>query len=235
MMNMQDKLYDMLMQKDEITWQTLIQELVKSEEMDPWDIDVSVLTNKYIETVRMLKEMNFFISGKVLLASAILLKIKSNKLVSEEIPHLESLIFPPEPQEEEYFEEEKPEYIIPDLAIKTPQSRKRRVSVNDLVSALHKALEVNHRRVMRKVAERNFRIPEIPQKKIDISKLIKDVYHRIKSFFQRKEHVTFSKLIPSESKDDKIKTFIPLLHLHHQEKIIIEQKEPFGEIDIYEH
>ena len=229
---MQDKLYDMLMQKDEITWQSLIYDLIKSEEMDPWDVDVSILTQKYIETVRKLQEMNFFISGKVLLASAILLKIKSNKLVAEEIPYLDNLIFPPEP--EEYFEEERPEYIIPDLTIKTPQARKRKVDINDLISALHKALEVNHRRVMRKVAERNFKMPEIPQKKIDISKLIKDVYNRLLSFFRKKEQVTFSKLVPSDKKDDKIMTFIPLLHLDHQEKIVLEQKEHFGEIDILE-
>ena len=229
---MQDKLYDMLMQKDEITWQSLIYDLIKSEEMDPWDVDVSILTQKYIETVRKLQEMNFFISGKVLLASAILLKIKSNKLVAEEIPYLDNLIFPPEP--EEYFEEERPEYIIPDLTIKTPQARKRKVDINDLISALHKALEVNHRRVMRKVAERNFKMPEIPQKKIDISKLIKDVYNILLSFFRKKEQVTFSKLVPSDKKDDKIMTFIPLLHLDHQEKIVLEQKEHFGEIDILE-
>jgi len=229
---MQDKFYDMLMQKDEITWQSLIYDLIKSEEMDPWNIDVSKLTQKYIEAVRKLQEMNFFISGKVLLACAILLKIKSNKLIAEEIPYLEELIYPPE--EEEYFDEERPEYIIPDLAIKNPQARKRKVGVNDLISALHKALEVNHRRVVRRVAEKNFKMPEIPQRKMDISKMIKNVYDRILSFFKIKEPVTFSKLIPSESKDDKILTFIPLLHLDHQEKINLEQKEPFGEIDILE-
>jgi len=227
---MQDKLYDMLMHEDEITWQTLIYDLVKSEEMNPWDIDISLLTQKYIETIKKLQEMNFFISGKVLLASAILLKIKSHKLVAEEIPYLENLIFPPEP--EEYFDEERPEYLIPDLAIKTPQARKRTVSMNDLISALHKALEVNHRRVMRRVAEQNFRMPELPQKKIDISRLIKDVYEKILSFFSKKEPVTFSKLIPSDKKEDKIMTFIPLLHLDHQEKINLEQKEHFGEISI---
>jgi len=227
---MQDKLYDMLMHEDEITWQTLIYDLVKSEEMNPWDIDISLLTQKYIETVKKLQEMNFFISGKVLLASAILLKIKSHKLVAEEIPYLENLIFPPEP--EDYLDEERPEYLIPSLTIKNPQARKRTVSMNDLISALHKALEVNHRRVMRRVAEQNFRMPELPQKKIDISRLIKDVYEKILSLFSKKEPVTFSKLIPSDKKEDKIMTFIPLLHLDHQEKINLEQKEHFGEINI---
>lgn len=223
----------MLMQKDEITWQSLIYDLINSEQMNPWDIDISVLAQRYIETVNKLQEMNFFISGKVLLASAILLRIKSHKLIAEELPYLENLIFPPEP--EEYFDEERPEYDIPGLAIKTPQARKRKVGVNDLIAALHKALEVNHRRVMRRVAERNFKMPELPEKKIDISRLIRDIYQRIVSFFQKKEPVTFSKLIPSERKEDKIMTFIPLLHLDHQEKINLKQDEHFGEIEILEH
>lgn len=230
---MQNKLYDMLMQKDEITWQSLIYDLINSEQMNPWDIDISVLAQHYIETVNKLQEMNFFISGKVLLASAILLRIKSHKLVVEELPYLENLIFPPEP--EEYFDEERPEYEIPGLAIKTPQARKRKVGVNDLIAALHKALEVNHRRVMRRVAERNFKMPELPEKKIDISRLIMDIYQRIISFFQKKEPITFSKLIPSERKEDKIMTFISLLHLDHQEKINLKQDEHFGEIEILEH
>ena len=77
---MQDRLFEMLMQRDEITWQTIIYDLIRTEQMDPWDIDISLLTQKYIETVNKLQEMNFFISGKVLLASAILLRIKSYKL-----------------------------------------------------------------------------------------------------------------------------------------------------------
>lgn len=31
---------------------------------------------------------------------------------------------------------------------------------------------------------------------------------------------------------DKVYTFIPLLHLAHQQKVDLEQKEQFGEIDI---
>ncbi|MCK5140441.1 MAG: segregation/condensation protein A, partial [Thermodesulfovibrionia bacterium] len=44
--------------------------------------------------------------------------------------------------------------------------------------------------------------------------------------------LTFSTLVPSETKEDKIYTFIPLLHLTNQRKIDIEQYQPFGEIEI---
>ena len=82
---MQDKLFEMLMSKDEITWQSLIYELVKTEQMNPWDIDISLLARKYLEVIHKLREVNFFISGKILLASAILLRIKSNKLIDEDL------------------------------------------------------------------------------------------------------------------------------------------------------
>ena len=95
----QDKILTLLMQKDEITWQTILFDLIKSGEIDPWDIDISILSHKYLETVRKMQEANLFISGKGILASAILLKIKSDRLVTEGIGMLDNLMFPP-PMEE---------------------------------------------------------------------------------------------------------------------------------------
>ena len=36
-----------------------------------------------------------------------------------------------------------------------------------------------------------------------------------------------------KAKEDKIATFIPLLHLSNRKQIQIEQETPFGEIEIY--
>ena len=173
---MQDKILEMLMQKDEITWQTILLDLIKTGEMDPWDVDISILSKQYLETIKKLQESNLFLSGKVLLASAILLKIKSEKLLSEGIANLDNMMFPHEEIEE--LDDFQSRRIIldvePKLTIKTPQSRKKKVSVNDLIEALEKALNVNERRLLR-LAERN-RVPEmiIPEKPIDIRSLIND-------------------------------------------------------------
>lgn len=234
---MQDRLFEMLIQKDEITWQTIIYDLIRTEQMDPWDIDVSLLTQKYIETVNRLQEMNFFISGKVLLASAILLKIKSHKLMDEDIAGFDSFLFNTGQEELSLGDlEEIPRLKrdeLPKLTIKTPQARKRKVNLQDLMNALQKALEVNQRRVIRKMREeRGYIIPQIPEKKIEVSKMIKDIYEKIMGFFQKREMVTFTKLVPSERKEDKILTLIPLLHLDTQGKINMVQEQPFGEIEI---
>jgi len=234
---MQDRLFQMLVQEDEITWQTIIYDLIRTEQMDPWDIDISVLVQKYIETINKLQEMNFFISGKVLLASAILLKIKSHKLMEEDIAGFDSYLFNTGEEELSLGDLEEVHRLgrdeLPKLTIKTPQARKRKVSINDLMSALQKALEVNQRRVIRKVREeQGYTLPQIPQRKVEISVLIKDIYDKIINFFQKSEPVTFSKLVPSERKEDKILTLLPLLHLDTQGKINLVQKEHFGEIEI---
>src|SRR3989338_4987490 len=101
-MDAHDKIFGIILSKtDEITWQNIIYELVKSEQMDPWDIDVSMLAQKYIDMLRSLKEHDFRISGKVLLAAAILLKIKSHKLVGEELTELDRLLIGVEDEMEE--------------------------------------------------------------------------------------------------------------------------------------
>ena len=43
----------------------------------------------------------------------------------------------------------------------------------------------------------------------------------------------FSQLIPSDSKEDKIFTFIPLLHLTNQQKVSMEQEYHLADIEVY--
>ncbi len=236
-MDPHERIFSILFSKtDEITWQSIIYELVKTEQMDPWDIDVSVLTQKYIDMLRTLKEHDFRVSGKVLLAAAILLKMKSNKLVGEDLSELDRLLIGVEEEMEELGFDETSQILkpdeIPSLIPRTPQPRKRKVSIFDLVEALERALEVKKRRLLHSIPPLNL---EAPKKKRDITQIIRDVYGKIKSFFLTtlfKDKLTFSKLLPSQSKEDKVYTFIPLLHLAQQSKIELVQETPFGEIEV---
>lgn len=235
-MDPHERIFSIIFSKaDEVTWQSIIYELVKSEQMDPWDIDVSILAQRYIEMLRTIKEYDFRVSGKVLLAAAILLKMKSNKLVGEDLSELDRLLIGVEEEMEELGFEETGEIQklgeIPALIPRTPQPRKRKVSIFDLVEALERALEVKKRRLLHSIPPLNL---EAPKKKKDITEIIREVYGRIKSFFisALKGRLTFSKLLPSESKEDKVHTFVPLLYLAQQNKIELVQESPFGEIEI---
>ena len=231
-----DELLDMLLKEEEITWQTIIHDLIKTEKMDPWNIDISILTQKYINILKKLQEINFSISGKVILASSILLKIKSDKLLMESITNFDNLMYENEELEElEQFEDKETQEksINPKLTIKTPQARKRKVSINDLVFALERALEVENRRKIRKIDyEESASHVKIPEKKVDLKKKISHIYEQIKSFLKKQNKVTFTELLPSKKKEDIIYTFIPLLHLDNEKKIDLYQPKPFEEINI---
>lgn len=163
-----DKIFDIIVDKDDVTWRSIIFELVKTEQMDPWDIDIGVLTRRYIETLNKMKELNFRISGKVLLAASILLRIKSERLVGKDIDEFDRLLTPQE--EEELLYEESPASLISEeerynLIPRTPQPRTRKVSIYDLVGALQKALEVKRRRVVKSIPAVDMAAPEKKKKR----------------------------------------------------------------------
>jgi len=230
---MQDKIFELLFEKDEITWQSILHDLVRLEKMNPWDIDISLLSKKYLEMVKTIKQLDFKVSGKVILAAAILLKMKSDRLVGQDLAYLDALINPAE--EEILYEDDEgllPKITnIPLLIPRTPQARKRKVSIYDLVDALQKALEVKKRRIMRMIPPAPVNMPE---RTANINSVIRKLYKRISTFFSMNQEktLTFTQLIPSDAKKDKVLTFIPLLHLTNQRKIDLMQEKHFSEIEI---
>ena len=238
LVTMQDRIFQLLVEDNEISWKSIIYDLVNSEQMDPWDVDVSSLTQKYVERLTQLREKDLKLSGKVLLAAAILLKIKSKRLVGDDMQEFDRLIAGTELDANEFYDgleqelkqgealalEEQGE-LMPHL----PEPRKRKVSVHDLVSALEKALEVKKRRLWNSLPSSNVVVPE---KMWDLGDSMKSVYARIKDFVSHGVSILFSSLLSSKTKEEKIFTFIPLLHLANQRKVELLQETPFGEIEI---
>ena len=233
---MQQKIFDLLLEQEEVSWKTIIYDLVKSEEMDPWDINITLLTQKYIQVIKEMKEHDFRISGKILLAAAILLKLKSTHLIDNDISKLDQLI---NSTEEEIIEEEFLEGISSkmerdknkyQLVPRNPQPRNRKVSIQDLVNALQKAME-SKRRILERTKPIKF---TIPQRNMDILEVIKDVYNKVIYYSKKeKEKITFTRLLPPRAgKQEKVHTFIPLLHLENQERVEMTQPNHFEEIHI---
>ena len=231
---------DILFKEDEITWREVLMNLVKTNQIDPWDVDINVLTRKYISMLTKLKELDFRLSGKVILAAALLLRIKSDRLLEEDIQSFDQLIQAVDAEDVEAFyaemefsepaEEEERE--VPALVPRTPQLRKRRVSIYDLMDALESALEAS---AVRKsvVRERAAKV-EVPIVKIDISELIAKVQAQLAQIFEKRASVPFTELAGSGSAEDRVLTFMPLLHLAHVDHryVDLEQEENFGEIMI---
>ena len=234
---MEDRIYNIVVKKDEVTWQTVIYDLIKSEELDPWNVNISRLSKRYLDEVKNLKEHNFFVSGKMILAAAILLRLKSDKLMNHHIAEFDTMLYPPE---EELLEEIEGDYKHalmnqnpPKLLVKTPQARRKQITLNELMKSLEKALEVDERRRIKRLYE----LPLIeeavmPKNVYNISDMIRSVYEKIVYMFKKKETLRFTDLLESDTKEDKVMTFIPLLHLCNQQKVDLHQDKPFGEISV---
>ncbi|MFH1668567.1 MAG: segregation/condensation protein A [Candidatus Woesearchaeota archaeon] len=236
-----EQIYDILTQQDEITWRSIILELIKSEQMDPWDINISLLTKLYIKALKKLKEMNLHLSGKILLAAALLLRIKSSRLIGDDLMEFDRLLASGADGDDLYSEDDgfvEGEFNQKGITLgdgqhplipKTPQPRKRKVSVYDLIDALALALKVKRRRVLNQIQTKTMAMPE---KQTDISSLMDDLYEEVMSYITTAEagRITFSQLVPGDSKHDKVYTFVPLLHLTNARKVDLDQRQHFGEI-----
>ncbi len=236
---MNEQIFKLIIEQEDVTWKTLLYDLVKSEDMNPWNIDISLLTKRYIQLVKELQEHDLRVSGKVLLAAAILLKIKSVHLIENDISNLDRLFNQTDDEltEEELLEEieesmhEKKERQTFQLIPRNPQPRNRKVSIHDLVDALQRAME-SKKRILAKQRPVKY---QMPKRKIDIVAAIYDLYHKI-SYYTNKNKVkklSFTELLPARAgKQEKAYTFLPLLHLENQRKVETDQKEPFDEIYI---
>ena len=233
---MQEQIMDLLLKQEDVTWRTILYDLVKTEQMDPWNINITLLTQKYIDAIKKMQEHDFRISGKILLAAAFLLKVKSAHLLDHDIANLDKLLQATEEEmdEDELFDgiemmkskKDKQQFtLIP----RNPQPRSRKVSIHDLVSALQRAM-LSKKRILERQRPVKFNMPE---RKIDIMEAIRDIYHKITYYTNKepKNKLTFSRLLPARAgKQEKVFTFIPVLHLENQQKVETYQNEPFSEI-----
>jgi segregation and condensation protein A len=234
----QEQFYDLITNK-EASWQAIIYELIQTEQLDPWDIDLSLLAQKYLEKIREMEEANFFISSKVLLAASLLLRIKSEILLNHYIRSLDDILFGKKEEKKKEIERiEIDEDELPELIPKTPLPRFRKVSLQELMGALNKAINTENRRIKREISER--RAEKISQldfenKKavVGIKDRIRQVYARIKNYFNKQEKKLSFTELAGNSREEKLAAFLPVLHLENQQKIWMEQENHFDEIWIW--
>ncbi|MBI2666925.1 segregation/condensation protein A [Candidatus Woesearchaeota archaeon] len=231
---MQDQILDLLLKQEEVTWKTLLYDLIDSEKMDPWDIDLTLLTQKYLLAVRKMQEHDLKISGKILLAAAFLLRMKSAHLVDNDLAALNRMMQGMDDSDEDLFDplsgaaSQRMKDTLP-LIPKNPQPRSRKVSIHDLITALQEAM-ASKKRMLAQQKPVHFPLPE---RKMDIMHIIRDLYLKIQYYAGKDagEAITFSKLLPPRAgRKEKVYTFIPLLHLENEQKVETTQEKPFEEI-----
>ncbi len=228
----QEQIHDLLL-SDKLSWQAIIYDLINTEQLDPWDIDLTLLAQKFLERVRTLEEANFFISSKVLLAASLLLRMKSEILLDYDIKTLDEVLFGKKEIRKYSQERIELDEDVPLLAVRTPLPRYKKVTLEELMNALGHAIKTENRRISKVVVAKQQEFEaanSLPKQKINVQDRIKEVYGRLRDIFKdREEKLSFSELAGSTT-EERMATFLPLLHLDNQQKVWLEQESHCSEI-----
>jgi segregation and condensation protein A len=217
--------------------------LVKKEEVDIYEVNLTRIATQFIEYVQLMKELDLDIAGEFLVMAATLMYIKSREL----LPKNQQVI----PTEEEDEEDPRWELIRqlveykkfkdaagklqerellqeqiyarvpgrPDFAVETPNT-KPEVSIFDLVNAVSNILKrYNQRPQTRDLFEEKWTVSE----KIEL----------LAGLLKERKRMRFSEVFEQiEHRSEAIVTFLALLELIRLKQLRVEQAEPFAEIEI---
>ncbi|MCX6747275.1 MAG: segregation/condensation protein A [Candidatus Pacearchaeota archaeon] len=233
----QEQIHDLLFNR-EIGWQEIIYDLINTEQLDPWDIDIIILADRYLEKIRQIEEADFFVSSKVLLAASLLLRIKSEILLDKYIKSIDEILFGKKDGKKHALERIDLDEEIPELIPKSPLPRFKKVTLNELIESLNKAIVTENRRIKKSIVTRSALIESsfsLPKRKFSIKDKIRETYRDLYDHFKEnkeKKKVSYTEFIGKE-REERIISFLPLLHLEDQKKVWLEQETHFDEIYIW--
>ncbi len=215
----------------------LLLHLIKSEEIDIYNIPIIQITGQYLDYLKVMKDLNLNIAGEFLVVASTLMYIKSKMLLPEEpgtddeekddlrtelvealleykrykqaAEHLNTLVN----QRQEIFNRGEGILVQEDNDIID-------VDLFGLISAFKKVLD----RV-----EDNL-ITEISRSPVTVEEKIEEIMNILKE----KENFSFGELFENvTTKIDAVVCFLALLELIKQRRILARQNSVFGEIRIF--
>lgn len=235
----QEQIHDLIFNK-EIQWKEIILDLINTEQLDPWDIDIGILAERFFEKVQQYEELDFFVSSKVLLAAALLLRLKSELILSKYLRSIDDILFgnTEENVKRSPFERIELDETIPELILKSPMPRYRRVTLNELIESLNKAIITENRRIKKTIVNQNALRETgivLPKRDADISNKMKLIHSRLVSHFDANvshKKISYTTFIGLE-KEERTLSFFPLLQLESNGEIWLDQEKNFDEIYIW--
>ena len=209
----------------EPSWEDVIIKIIAEEQMDPWSIDIIKLANAFLSYLQKIEELDLRIPARFILIAAILLRMKSDVLTEKE----EKILIPE--SEKEVDETLRVLASLPPLQPPLKRIPLKNVSLEELLSALRKAYEVQERRTERKLRIRRAVDVVLPAGEVeDITERINSLLNQINSALSEVESIEFSRLVKRWGRKEIVESLLPLLHLSQDGKINLIQEELFKEI-----
>jgi segregation and condensation protein A len=206
----------------EATWKDILIDLVRKNELNPWDIDIIDLVGKYVEVVKDLKVMDLRVPANIILAASILLRLKSEML---EIGEEAAEDLPPDAMTG------RPYVAVDPLSVRLRLPPRRRVTLPELISALEEAMKLKEFKAARlAVSETEF---PLTLNRVDVEADVEALFAILTQHADSSRMLTFTSLYSLSQKPDALlDVFIPLLFLANKGRIVLLQEEFFGEIVI---
>lgn len=228
----------------------ILVDLARSGKIDPWNIDIVDLYDKYMERLSQLKIKNLKSIGRALLFTSILLRLKSNVIEGLSLEDLE-------PQEDEFFEDDGFEADYEAEQLQLPSSnvisfdevlqrrtsvrlnRNRNVTLKDLIRHLEFYEQLEKKQSLKNALERQKRrVRDYSKLKAkDILNLAHDEYietvvekmrQNLEQIFKKEEKIELRELTLLGF--DKSSAYIAVLFLMVKDDIDIVQEDFYGKL-----
>jgi len=217
--------------------------MAESGEIDPWNIDIVEVTDRFLGELKRMKTLDLRISGRTLFFASFLLRLKSEYLEESEDDDVEFIEEPLDLEDDFGFGLDFSFNDGSDPIAKLEREIKRRVgkkgkrksptTLYELIKELKTAEKMERRRARKK---RSF--PDVIFETEDIVSVaheedLEDMTVSVLSFFENMEANTESVTLSSLSsamEEDYRDVYLPLLFLMLDGKLILSQEEFFGDI-----
>ena len=178
----------------------------------------------FISYLDKLDSLDLRVPARFILITAILLRMKSDILSQKEA----KVLLPESEKEEDQML--KILASVPPLQPPIKRIPLRNVTVQELITALRKAFEVEERRVQRKVRVRQAVQGALPAPAEDITERINKLLFQITDALKDIDKIEFSRLVKRWKRQEIVESLVPLLHLSNEGKVTLVQPEMFKEI-----
>lgn len=183
----------------------ILVEMAKAGKIDPWNIDIVDVTDKYLAHMITLKSQNLRVTGRTFLFAAVLLKLKSNVLEGIDINQFDS-------QPEDNLEYDDDGFIV-DYGEENYVPTNNVISIDEVLQR-RTSVRLNHNRVVTlKDLIRQLQFYE----KLEHKASLKSAHERAKRRVQ-----SYSRLTPDD--------IVNLAHEEYIENCVLTLKENLGQI-----
>ncbi len=209
----------------------ILLEMARSGEIDPWNIDIIDVTDKFLRKIEEREKIDIRVSARTLLYASILLRMKSDILVNVTPPEDEYVDEPPEWSDVEAED-------FPVLEPRLRHTASRPVTLQELIDELQRAVATKDVQALRKP----MKVERPPRKTLeevlgiaheeDIERSIVEMIKVLDIEFGYREFVVMNELIKEQTPHGIIDVYLPLLFLANRKYVKITQEVLFEEIFI---